>query len=73
MRLWATHFLTHRTNNIAPVHGTMAHKRMAAERPGQTLQPTALVHEAYLRLFGDQQPAWRPVTCYPRPLRRLAF
>jgi len=36
----------------------MAQKRMAAERPGQTLQPTALVHEAYLRLFGDQQPAW---------------
>jgi RNA polymerase sigma factor (TIGR02999 family) len=29
-----------------------AHK-MAAERPGQTLQPTALVHEAWLRLAGD--------------------
>jgi RNA polymerase sigma factor (TIGR02999 family) len=28
---------------------------MAAESPGQTLQPTALVHEAYLRLVGDQQ------------------
>jgi RNA polymerase sigma factor (TIGR02999 family) len=28
--------------------------RMAAEAPGQTLQPTALVHEAYLRLVGDQ-------------------
>jgi RNA polymerase sigma factor (TIGR02999 family) len=28
-----------------------AHK-LAAERPGQTLQPTALVHEAYLRLMG---------------------
>jgi|SRR6266404_3095374 len=28
-----------------------AHK-MAAERPGHTLQPTALVHEAYLRLGG---------------------
>jgi hypothetical protein len=24
--------------------------------PGQTLQPTALVHEAYLRLVGDQDP-----------------
>jgi len=30
-----------------------AHK-MASERPGQTLQPTALVHEAWLRLVGDE-------------------
>jgi RNA polymerase sigma factor (TIGR02999 family) len=27
--------------------------------PGQTLQPTALVHEAYLRLVGDQDPGWK--------------
>jgi len=26
--------------------------------PGQTLQPTALVHEAYLRLVGEQDPGW---------------
>jgi RNA polymerase sigma factor (TIGR02999 family) len=26
--------------------------------PGQTLQPTALVHEAFLRLVGDQDPGW---------------
>jgi len=31
----------------------LARARMARERPGQTLQPTALVHEAYLRLVGD--------------------
>jgi RNA polymerase sigma factor (TIGR02999 family) len=31
-----------------------AHK-LANEKPGQTLQATALVHEAYLRLVGDQQ------------------
>ena len=30
---------------------------LSAERPGQTLQPTALVHEAYLRLVGDGQPS----------------
>jgi RNA polymerase sigma factor (TIGR02999 family) len=30
----------------------LAAARMAAEKPGQTLQPTALVHEAYLRLVG---------------------
>src|SRR5208282_6348897 len=35
-----------------------AHK-MAHEAPGQTLQPTALVHEAWLRLGADGQPAWR--------------
>lgn len=32
-----------------------AHK-MARERPGQTLQPTALVHEVYLRLAGSNNP-----------------
>src|SRR5262245_30900165 len=33
----------------------LAAKRLAQEKPGQTLQPTALVHEAYLRLVGDQR------------------
>src|SRR4051794_2955605 len=33
----------------------LAAARMAREKPGQTLSPTALVHEAYLRLIGDQQ------------------
>ncbi len=32
----------------------MAAAQMAQERPGQTLDPTALVHEAYLRLVGEQ-------------------
>jgi RNA polymerase sigma factor (TIGR02999 family) len=31
----------------------LAAQRLAHEKPGQTLQPTALVHEAYLRLVGD--------------------
>ncbi len=35
-----------------------AHK-MAAEKPGQTLQATALVHEAYLRLAGGPAQAWQ--------------
>lgn len=34
----------------------LAARRLAAERPGQTLQPTALVHEAYLRLVDVEQP-----------------
>ncbi len=33
----------------------MAAQRMAQETPGQTLQATALVHEAYLRLVGDAE------------------
>ena len=32
----------------------MAAQKMASERPGHTLQPTALVHEAYLRLGGAE-------------------
>ena len=35
----------------------LAAQRLAQEKPGQTFQPTALVHEAYLRLVGDGQPA----------------
>ena len=34
----------------------LAAARLAQERPGQTLQPTALVHEAYVRLVGDAEP-----------------
>jgi RNA polymerase sigma factor (TIGR02999 family) len=37
----------------------LATARMAQEPAGQTLQPTALVHEAWLRLGGDAQPNWR--------------
>jgi len=37
----------------------LAAARMAGEQPGQTLQPTALVHEAWLRLGADQQPHWQ--------------
>ena len=34
----------------------LAAVRLAEEKPGQTLQATALVHEAYLRLVGNDQP-----------------
>ena len=36
----------------------LAAQRLAQEKPGQTLQATALVHEAYLRLVGPQDPGW---------------
>jgi RNA polymerase sigma factor (TIGR02999 family) len=37
----------------------LAAQKLARERPGQTLQATALVHEAWLRLGADQQPEWQ--------------
>ena len=37
----------------------LAAARMAHEAPGQTLQPTALVHEAWLRLAGSDRQQWR--------------
>jgi RNA polymerase sigma factor (TIGR02999 family) len=39
----------------AELRRVAAHK-MAQEAPGHTLQPTALVHEAWLRLVGDEAP-----------------
>lgn len=35
----------------------LAAQKLAHENPGQTLQPTALVHEAYLRLVGTEEPS----------------
>jgi len=32
----------------------LAAQRLAQEKPGHTLEPTALVHEAYIRLVGDR-------------------
>lgn len=36
----------------------IAQKRMSGERANHTLQATALVHEAYLKLIGDKEIAW---------------
>src|SRR6187200_2980295 len=37
----------------------LAAVKLAQEKPGQTLQATALVHEAYIRLVGgDDKPQW---------------
>jgi RNA polymerase sigma factor (TIGR02999 family) len=37
----------------------LAASRMAGEKPGQTLQATALVHEAWIRLAGSNRQEWR--------------
>jgi RNA polymerase sigma factor (TIGR02999 family) len=36
----------------------LAAQKLSHEQPGQTLQPTALVHEAYLRLLGEEAVRW---------------
>lgn len=36
----------------------LASYRLNKEKPGQTLQPTALVHEAYMRLIGEVDVKW---------------
>ena len=37
----------------------LAAQMLSRERPGQTFQATALVHEAYIRLVGSQDKAWQ--------------
>jgi RNA polymerase sigma factor (TIGR02999 family) len=36
----------------------MAHRYIAQQAPGHTLQTTALIHEAYLRLVGQEEKQW---------------
>lgn len=51
------------TNDLFPVVydelRRLAGQHLVAERRGHTLQPTALVHEAYLRLVGDAEVTWQ--------------
>src|SRR5881275_604412 len=37
----------------------LAERRMSRESSDHTLQPTALVHEAYIRLVGKNDPGWQ--------------
>ena len=49
------HSLNHLYNQVYAELRAMAVRKMSDERPGHTLQPTALVHEAYLRLGGSER------------------
>ena len=67
-----------RRNSFPGVHEqlrTLAAQRMAQEAAGQTLQPTALVHEAWLKLTGASHPQWngRGHSSAPRPRPCGAF
>jgi len=52
----------HATDELVPLVydelRMLARSKMALEQGGQTLQPTALVHEAYLRLVGNNAQHW---------------
>jgi RNA polymerase sigma factor (TIGR02999 family) len=52
----------HALNRLVPIVyaelRALAHRQLARIRPGDTLQTTALVHEAYLKLLGTARPAW---------------
>ena len=52
----------------------LAAQKLAQEKPGQTLQATALVHEAYLRLVGhdNHRPGKTADTSSPPPPRACA-
>ena len=49
----------------------LAARRLRQEPPGQTLEPTALVHEAYLRLVGGDRPTrWKGAAISSQQQRR---
>ena len=52
----------HALNRLFPIVYSelraLAHRQLARLRPGDTLQTTALVHEAYLKLLGTARPDW---------------
>ena len=52
----------HALNRLFPIVyaelRALAHRQLARIRPGDTLQTTALVHEAYLKLLGAARPEW---------------
>jgi hypothetical protein len=49
----------------------LAAQKLSQEKPGQTLQATALVHEAYLRLVGSDSGGWETggISLLPLPRR----
>ncbi len=54
-----SHYSESDVRRLYPNLRAMAGQRMAFERVGQTLQPTALAHEAWLRMCSSDDPNWR--------------
>lgn len=61
LQAWGNGDLTARDRLIPLVYEELRRRaahHLRRERPGHTLQPTALVHEAYFRLAGPEKTAW---------------
>ncbi len=58
----AEHDESHRARHLLPLVyeelRALAKARMAREGAGHTIQATALVHEAFIRLVGEEDPEW---------------
>lgn len=54
-----SHYSEDDVRRLYPILRAMAGERMAFERPGNTLQPTALAHEAWLRMRPGGDPSWK--------------
>ena len=54
-----SHYSESDVRRLYPSLRAMAGQRMAFERAGQTLQPTALAHEAWLRMCSSDDSNWR--------------
>jgi RNA polymerase sigma-70 factor (ECF subfamily) len=62
LRAWAAGNLDARDELLGLLQHELRRRaaaRLRHERAGHILQPTALVHEAYLRLIGDKQASWQ--------------
>jgi RNA polymerase sigma factor (TIGR02999 family) len=67
LRKWADGDIEARDELIPLVYAELrrlAARYLRAERPDHSFQPTALVHEAYLRLVDQENPAWRNRSCF---------
>lgn len=53
-----SHYSEDDVRRLYPILRAMAGERMAFERPGNTLQPTALAHEAWLRMRSGDDRSW---------------
>ena len=62
-------------NLVYPKLRAMAHRRLPYRKPGETFQPTELVHELFLRLGGDQPPVFKNSRhffgCAARAMQRI--
>ena len=62
LRAWGAGDLAARDELVDVIHQELRRRaaaRLRHERPGHVLQPTALVHEVYLRLIGDHPMSWQ--------------